>query len=69
VDLAATPQRNQAHQWLSSCASIMGRPDRQTVTDGDHRSSVGLRVANRRLSAGTPLSLPRGRNEPEWIEV
>ena len=55
VDLAATPQRNQAHQSLSSCTSIMRRPDRQTVTHAVHLSTVGLRVANRRkrLSAST----------------
>jgi hypothetical protein len=69
VDLAATPQRNQAHQSLSSCTSIMRRPHRQTVTHADHSSTVGLRVANRRLPADTPLSLARRRNEPESIEI
>ena len=69
VDLAATAQRNQAHQWLSSCSSIMGRPRRQSVTHADHLSTVGLRVAIRRLPADTPLNLARRRNEPERIEV
>ena len=69
VDLAATPQRNQTHQSLSSCMSIMRRPHRQTVTDADHLSRVGLRVANRRLPADTPLNLTRRRNEPERIEI
>jgi len=47
----------------------MRRPYRQTVTHTDHLSTVGLRVANRRLPADTPLNLSRQRNEPERIEI
>ena len=59
----------QCGEPLSSCTSIMRRPYRQTVTHADHLSTVGLRLANRRPPADTPLSLARRRNEPESIEI
>ena len=69
VRAGATPHRNQAHQSLSSCTSIMRRPYRRMVTQADHSSTVGLRGANRRLPADTALNLARRRNEPESREI
>jgi len=62
-------QRDQAHQSPSSGPTIMYRPYRQTVTDTDHRSTPGHRVANRNHQRRRPSNVDMGRNEPKRIEI
>jgi hypothetical protein len=56
-------------ELLNSCLPTMHRRYRQTVTQTDHSSGGGLRVANWWPPADMPLNLSRRRNEPERIEI
>jgi len=47
----------------------MHRPYRQTVTDTDHRSTPGHRVANRNHQRRRRSNVDMGRNEPKRIEI